>query len=52
MSIFPMFFPIPTRLSYLAFTLMICLGGTMLLAEGCVKQPKWEPTLGVSQNGD
>ena len=51
MSIFPLFFPTPTRLLNRVLTLLVCLGVTIVLAESCVKQPKWEPTPGVSPKG-
>lgn len=51
MSIFPWFFPPPTRFLIRSLSLIVCLGVTMLLAESCVKRPNWEPTPGVSPKG-
>lgn len=51
MSVFPSFFPTLPSLLNRALILMACLGVTMLLAEGCVKRPNWEPTPGVSTKG-
>ncbi|MDR4495318.1 MAG: hypothetical protein AB7P17_07030 [Nitrospirales bacterium] len=31
--------------------LLICLGGAIMLAEGCVKRPDWQPTPGVAPKG-
>ncbi|MGD9852192.1 MAG: hypothetical protein AB7T38_13080 [Nitrospirales bacterium] len=31
--------------------LLICLGVAMMLAEGCVKRPNWQPTPGVAPKG-
>ena len=51
MTTFPWFSPTFTRLLVKALVLVFCLYGGILIAEGCVKRPNWEPTPGVAPKG-